>query len=91
MNKKAIVETVVMILVLAAAAIGISLFITQPTDSPTGLVSLQQTFPVACDNCPTDFNPNQSDVDSDGVGDACDNCPDDFNPDQEDSNGNGII
>jgi len=29
-------------------------------------------FPDNIDNCPNDFNPNQSDIDTDGIGDVCD-------------------
>ncbi len=42
------------------------------------------------DNCPFEYNPDQTDTSGDGVGDACDNCPDHNNPDQTDTNGNGI-
>ncbi|MBI5191358.1 MAG: thrombospondin type 3 repeat-containing protein, partial [Nitrospirae bacterium] len=55
------------------------------------------------DNCLTTPNPDQSDVDSDGNGDACDddmdadgyangsdNCPNVYNTDQADADGDGI-
>jgi hypothetical protein len=29
----------------------------------------------ACDNCPDDYNPDQIDLDCDGIGDLCDLCP----------------
>ncbi len=42
------------------------------------------------DNCPDVNNPDQNDLDVDGIGDLCDNCPDVNNPDQNDVDIDGI-
>jgi len=42
------------------------------------------------DNCPSTFNPDQSNSDLDPLGNACDNCPSIANATQSDFNGNGI-
>lgn len=58
--------------------------------------------PDAQDNCPMVSNPDQADVNNNGIGDACedsdfdgvmngkDNCPDHPNPNQQDTDGDGI-
>jgi hypothetical protein len=42
---------------------------------------------LSCDDCPYVYNPDQADLDCDGVGDLCDDCRAAANPDQLDSDG----
>jgi hypothetical protein len=47
--------------------------------------------PTRCDdNCRLVSNPNQFDLDADGVGDACDNCPTISSPSQTDTDQDGL-
>lgn len=59
-------------------------------------------IPDIWDNCPTVYNPDQKDIDRNGVGDVCDdfdrdgvpnhedNCPNTPNPDQRDTDRDGV-
>ena len=47
-------------------------------------VADDSSTPAFVDNCPLVPNPEQTDRDGDGLGDACDNCPKVANPDQQD-------
>jgi len=43
----------------------------------------------SADNCPVDYNPEQTDFDEDELGDICDNCPHVYNPGQADTDEDG--
>lgn len=47
-------------------------------------------IPNQVDNCPRKYNPQQDDMDSDGVGDVCDNCPRVRNTNQEDTDKDNV-
>ncbi|MFT4976311.1 MAG: hypothetical protein ACI8S6_002207, partial [Myxococcota bacterium] len=66
-----------------------------------GLVGAVVSFPatdptpdlvmtLSCDNCEGIFNPKQSDIDEDDVGDECDVCLEVFDPEQLSSDGDGL-
>ncbi len=46
---------------------------------------------LSVDNCPSAYNPAQTNSDGDPPGDACDNCPGDDNPPMLDRNDDGIL
>jgi len=48
------------------------------------------SYPKLDDNCPNASNPDQTDTDGDGIGDACDNCPILPNSDQMDTDNDGL-
>ena len=50
----------------------------------------RDSLPSDDDNCPVDFNPEQTDTDGDEIGNACDNCPGKSNPDQTDIDNDAI-
>jgi hypothetical protein len=52
--------------------------------------AVNQASRIQFDNCPGVDNPDQTDTDGDGVGDACDNCPTVANPDQADTDKDGV-
>ena len=52
-------------------------------------ISLTKCTIVLQDNCRYVANADQTDTDSDDVGEVCDNCPYAPNPDQRDSDGDG--
>ncbi len=56
-------------------------------DDETGGDSDGDGIAQACDNCPQQVNPLQTDTDQDGVGNSCDNCTFVANPDQLDPDG----
>ncbi len=62
-----------------------ALTVTRTVD-PGGVDSDGDGINDACDNCPSDPNPDQVDSDDDGAGDACDPCP--FDP-LDDVDGDG--
>ena len=89
----------------AALLLGLSLVVA--VASPAGAVegdADDDGIEDALDNCPSTYNPDQSDQDVDGFGDACyltdtdsdglpdfmDNCPQNPNPDQTDQDSDGI-
>ncbi|MCK5125362.1 MAG: thrombospondin type 3 repeat-containing protein [candidate division Zixibacteria bacterium] len=59
-----------------------------PQDSPNDIDN--DGYCTTDDNCPMQYNADQSDIDEDGIGDSCDNCIEVFNPEQTDSDFDGF-
>jgi hypothetical protein len=70
--------------------LAIGVWNNRPESSDLVLVPTMSTSGVGVDNCAQHFNPDQADVDRDGIGDACDNCPAVFNPVQQDTDRDGM-
>jgi hypothetical protein len=65
---------------------GQRMYMVASTWEPYGIYLYEVRF----DNCPGVPNPDQTDTDDDGSGDACDNCPAVANPGQTDTDGDGL-
>lgn len=77
--------------VMAALAAHVAL-LGSDTEVPDIDLVLDQDGDLAVnadDNCDVVSNPDQADIDADGIGDACDNCLDVANPDQVDADDDG--